>query len=91
MVPAIFTVYLSAYREFRLHRWFIYQLTECSVFIGRFPAGNWLFPFASDDFLREICCFRLHQKISCGKFAVSICIRRFPEGNLLFPFASVSY
>ena len=74
MVPAIFTVYLSACREFRLHRWFIYWFIECSVFISRFPAGNLLFPFASADFLREIGCFHLHQKISCGKLVVSICI-----------------
>ena len=60
MVPAIFTVYLSAYWEFRLHRW---------LFIG-LPSV----PFSSADFLQEICCFRLHQKISRGKFVVSVFI-----------------
>ena len=77
MVPAIFTVYLSACREFRLHRW---------LFIG-LPSV----PFSSADFLREIGCFHLHRPISWRKFAVSVCISRFPAGNLLFPFASADF
>ena len=47
--------------------------------------------FASINFPREICCFRLHLPISCRKFVISVCISRFPAGNLLFPFASADF